>query len=102
MSSPLDNPNSNLGVTGQSNARRAGRAADVVDELGRTECSVSFGPPVADLVGYPTNFMKRIDGVNRHVYHVTRIQRLRELARFRDRTTLRLEDRAALSCGCGV
>jgi hypothetical protein len=47
---------------------------------GRSRVDVPLPWDVAELVAYPTNFAKKIDGHQTNVYHVVHINRLRELA----------------------
>lgn len=49
-------------------------------EPGASRVDVALPWDVADLVAYPTNFTKVIDGHHTNVYHLTHISRLRELA----------------------
>jgi hypothetical protein len=54
--------------------------ARVSCEAGRSTIDVPLPWDVAELVAYPTNFAKVIDGHHTNVYHLTHISRLRELA----------------------
>jgi len=47
---------------------------------GDSEIDVPLPWDVAELVAYPTNFVKSIDGRRTNVYHATHVTRLRELA----------------------
>ncbi len=46
---------------------------------------VRIGAPHTDLIGYPTNFQKSFDGVNRNVYHPIHVRGLYHLHRYQDR-----------------
>jgi len=54
------------------------KAVDV--PVGRTEVDVPLPWSMVDLIAYPTNFIKKIEGKNTDVYHVIHILRLRALA----------------------
>ena len=54
------------------------KAVDV--PAGRTAVDVPLPWSMVDLIAYPTNFIKKIEGKNTDVYHVIHILRLRKLA----------------------
>lgn len=54
--------------------------AEQVLDPGRRDINVPLPWEALDLVAYPTNFAKRIEGKQTNVYHVVHVRRLRELA----------------------
>jgi hypothetical protein len=48
--------------------------------VGTTDVAVALPWSQVDLIAYPTNFIKKIQGKNTNVYHVIHIMRLRSLA----------------------
>jgi hypothetical protein len=53
------------------------------------KCRFAIPGSAMDLVGYPTNFAKVLDGRNQNVYHVTHIRRLEEISTYQDRAVFR-------------
>jgi len=53
------------------------------------QCDLSLPPSALQLVGYPTNFAKVLDGQNRNIYHETHIRRLEQITAYQNRPLFR-------------
>lgn len=74
-SAPVDGKWTRLSIVGLYGRRKA--------------CKLAIPKSAMDLVGYPTNFAKVLDGRNRNIYHETHIRRLTQIAEYQNRPIFR-------------